>query len=86
MSDHLKEHPLYQSLSPLKKELLEELTQSTEALSLDKALPLLLKANTRLKQNNEFFTKEESAFLITELTRQLTPQEKKKVATLLKML
>lgn len=86
MSDHLKEHPLYRSLSPLKKELLEELSQSTEALSLDKALPLLLKANTRLKQNNEYFTKEESAFLITELTRQLTPQEKKKVATLLKML
>lgn len=86
MSDHLKEHPLYRSLSPLKKELLEELAQSTESLSLDKALPLLLKANTRLKQNNEYFTKEESAFLITELTRQLTPQEKKKVATLLKML
>lgn len=86
MAENISEHPIFQNLSPMKKEIIQELVAKSETLSLDKALPLLLKANTKLKKAGESFSKEESAFLITEITKQLSPQEKAKVGMLLKML
>lgn len=86
MAENITENPIFQNLSPTKKEIIQEVASSSENLSLDKALPLLLKANARLKKAGESFTKEESTFLITEMTKQMTPQEKAKVGTLLKML
>lgn len=86
MAEDISKNPLFQNLSPVKKEIIQEVIDSSEHLSLDKALPLLLKANAKLKKKGENFTKEESTFLITELTRQLTPQERARVAALMKML
>ncbi|MGN0507406.1 MAG: hypothetical protein ACI4FZ_12660 [Lachnospiraceae bacterium] len=86
MAEDITNNPLFQNLSPVKREVLQEVVNSTENLPLDKALPLLLKANIKLKKKGESFTKEESAFLITELTKQLTPQERAKVAALMKLL
>lgn len=86
MAEDITKNPLFQNLSPVKKEVLQEVVDSAEHLSLDKALPLLLKANAKLKKQGESFTKEESSFLITELTKQLTPQERAKVAALMKLL
>ncbi len=86
MAEDITKNPLFQNLSPVKKEVLQEVVDSAEHLSLDKALPLLLKANVKLKKQGENFTKEESSFLITELTKQLTPQEKAKVSALMKLM
>lgn len=86
MAEDITKNPLFQNLSPVKKEVLQEVVDSAEHLSLDKALPLLLKANVKLKKQGESFTKEESSFLITELTKQLTPQERSKVAALMKLM
>ena len=86
MSDSILNDPLFQNLSPLKKQVIGELLEQAEGTSLDKAFPLLLKANATLNKNKEAFTTEERNLLIIELTKKLTPEERKKVATLLKLL
>ncbi len=78
--------PLFQNLSPLKKAVIEELMNSAANTPLDKAFPLLLKANATLNKNGEAFTTAERNLLITEMTKKLSPEERKKIAALLKLL
>lgn len=77
---------LFQNLSPIKRAVIEELMEKASNTPLEKAFPLLLKANATLNKQGEAFTPEERNFLITELTKKLSPEEKKKVAALLKLL
>lgn len=86
MYDTFLNDPLFQRLSPMKKAVIQDLLEKAGNTSLEKAFPLLLRANATLKKNGENFTTEERNFLITELTKKLTPEEKKKVAALLKLL
>lgn len=86
MSDTILNDPLFQNLSPMKKAVIAELLDKAGNTSLDKAFPLLLKANATLNKNGEAFTSEERNMLITELTKKLTPEERKKIAALLKLL
>lgn len=86
MSDSFFTNPMFEQLSPLKKAVLMDLIEKAGNTSLDTAFPLLLKANATLKKNGENFTSEERTFLITELTKRLSPEERKKVAALLKLL
>lgn len=86
MSDNFFNDPMFERLSPMKKAVITELVEKAKNASLETAFPLLLKANATLKKNGENFTSEERAFLITELTKRLTPEERKKVAALLKLL
>ena len=86
MSDTFFHHPMFESLSPMKKAVITELIEKAGNTSLDLAFPLLLKANATLRKNGENFTGEERTFLITELTNRLSPEERKKVAALLKLL
>lgn len=86
MSDTILNDPLFQNLSPMKKAVISELLEKAGNTSLDKAFPLLLKANATLNKSGEAFTPGERNMLITELTKKLTPEERKKVATLLKLL
>lgn len=86
MSDDFFHNPMFENLSPMKKAVITELIEKAGNTSLDMAFPLLLKANATLKKNGENFTTEERTFLITELTNRLSPEERKKVAALLKLL
>ena len=86
MSDDFFHNPMFEKLSPMKKAVITELIEKAGNTSLDMAFPLLLKANATLKKNGENFTTEERTFLITELTNRLSPEERKKVAALLKLL
>lgn len=86
MSDIMSNDPLFQNLSPLKKAVIAELMEKASNNSLDKAFPLLLKANATLTKSGEAFTTEERNLLITELTKKLSPEERKKIAALLKLL
>jgi len=86
MSESILNDPLFQNLSPLKKTVIAELLEKAGNTSLDKAFPLLLKANATLNKSGENFTPQERNLLITELTKKLTPEERKKVAALLKLL
>jgi len=86
MSDNVLNDPLFQNLSPMKKAVIAELLEKAGNTTLDKAFPLLLKANATLNKSGESFTPQERNMLITELTKKLTPEERKKVAALLKLL
>ena len=86
MSESILNDPLFQNLSPMKKAVIAELMEKADNASLDKAFPLLLKANATLNKSGESFTPQERNLLITELTKKLTPEERKKVAALLKLL
>ena len=59
MSDNFLNDPLFQNLSPMKKAVITELLEKSNNTSLDKAFPLLLKANATLTKNGEAFTSEE---------------------------
>ncbi len=84
--ESIHNNPLFQNLSPLKKAVISELMEKAADTPLDKAFPLLLKANATLNKNGEAFTVSERNLLITEMTKKLSPEEKKKIATLLKLL
>ena len=86
MSNNFFNDPIFEHLSPMKKAVISELMEKADNASLEQAFPLLLKANAMLKKNGENFTTTERNFLITELTNRLTPEERKKVAALLKLL
>ena len=86
MSDNFLNDPLFKNLSPMKKAVITELLEKANNTSLEKAFPLLLKANATLTKNGESFTNEERNMLIIELTKKLTPEERKKVSALLKLL
>ena len=86
MSDNAFNDPLFQNLSPLKRAIITELMEKAANTPLDKAFPLLLKANATLNKSGEAFTPEERNLLVTEMTKKLSPEERKKIATLLKLL
>ena len=86
MSDNVLQDPLFQNLSPLKKAVISELMEKATNTPLDKAFPLLLKANATLTKQGEAFTPAERNMLITELTKKLSPEERTKSAALLKLL
>ena len=74
----LKSFPEYQKLSPAKQALISEIVKDAANTSGDAMLPLLLKAQSRMKAQNIQFTPEESTFLMTTLMSNLSPAEKAK--------
>ena len=82
----LKNHPEYQKMSPQKQGLISEIVKDASSLSGDATLPLLLKAQQRMKSLGIQFTKEESAFLMTTLMSNLSPAEKAKFEMLKKFM
>lgn len=86
MSENVLNDPLFQNLSPLKKAIIAELMEKAANTPLDKAFPLLLKANATLNKSGEAFTPEERNLLITEMTKKLSSEERRKIAALLKLL
>ncbi len=82
----LKNHPEYQKMSPQKQGLISEIVKDASSLSGDATLPLLLKAQQRMKSLGIQFTKDESAFLITTLMADLSPAERAKFEMLKKFM
>jgi len=82
----LKSLPEYQKLSPAKQALISEIVKDAENTSGDAMLPLLLKAQSRMKSQNIHFTQEESTFLMTTLMSNLSPAEKAKFEILKKFM
>lgn len=82
----LKNHLEYQKMSPQKQGLISEIVKDASSLSGDATLPLLLKAQQRMKSLGIQFTKEESAFLITTLMADLSPAERAKFEMLKKFM
>ena len=82
----LKSLPEYQKLSPAKQALISEIVTDASKTSGDAMLPLLLKAQSRMKSQNIQFTPEESSLLMTTLMSDLSPAEKAKFEMLKKFM
>ena len=82
----LKTLPEYQKLSPAKQALISEIVKDAGNTSGDAMLPLLLKAQSRMKAQNIQFTPEESTFLMSTLMSGLSPAEKAKFELLKKFM
>ena len=82
----LQSLPEYQKLSPAKQAFISEIVKDASRTSGDAMLPLLLKAQSRMKAQNIQFTQEESAFLMTTLMSNLSPAEKAKFEMLKKFM
>ena len=85
-SETLKAMPEYQKLSPAKQAFISEIVKDAQSTSGDAMLPLLLKAQSRMKAQKIQFTQEESAFLMTTLMSGLSPAEKAKFDMLKKFM
>lgn len=85
-AETLKSFPEYQKLSPAKQALITEIVKDAGNASGDAMLPLLLKAQAKMKAQNIQFTQEESAFLMTTLVSGLSPAEKAKFEMLKKFM
>ena len=82
----LKSFPEYQKLSPAKQALISEIVSDASKASGDAMLPLLLKAQSKMKAQNIQFTQEESAFLMTTLMSNLSTAEKARFEMLKKFM
>lgn len=75
-------HPVFQTMHPLKLQVIKELTENAAGKPLIQTAPYLLKAQRTLHEANLSFSAEESALLIEILTKDMTPQEKQQVERL----
>lgn len=71
--------PIYQSMTPIKQGVLLELLRSAQGTPLEKAMPLILQANNKLKSEGQSFSREESNLMIDLLTQNMSPAERAKV-------
>lgn len=78
-------HPAMKNIDARKLTILMELASEAEGKAPDKALPLLVKANAKLKAMNLTFTKEENDLLIDILTKDMSAADKQKVEMIRKM-
>lgn len=84
--DNLKNTPEYQKLSPAKQALISEIVRDANKASGDAMLPLLLKAQNRMKTQGIQFTQEETAFLMSTLMSDLSAADKAKFELLKKLM
>lgn len=78
-------HPAMKNIDARKLAVLVELANEAEGKSPDKIMPLMLKANAKLKSTNLNFSKEENDLLIDILTQDMSPADKQKVEMIKKM-
>lgn len=84
--EELKKSPQFQKLSPEKQAFISEIIQSAGNASGDAMLPLLLKAQTRMKALGIRFTQDESDFLMAVLTSDMSSADRAKFEILKKMM
>lgn len=64
------------NIDPRKLVILMELIKEAEGKPMDKMLPLIIKTNKKLQDQNLAFTKDESDLMIEALTKNMSPKEK----------
>ena len=72
-------HPAIKNIDAKKLAILVDLINETEGLPLEKSIPNLMKANTKLKSQGLSFTKEETELILELFTKDLPPSEKTRV-------
>lgn len=79
-------HPAMKNIDARKLAVLVDLANEAEGKSPDKALPLFIAANAKMKALGLNFTNEESDLMIEIVTTDLSPKEKQRVEMMRKMI
>lgn len=79
-------HPAMKNIDARKLAILVDLANEAEGKSAEKALPLLISANAKLKALGLTFTTQESDLIVEILTADMPPQEKQKLELIKKMM
>lgn len=79
-------HPALESMDSQKKQILIDLVDESAGKPIAQVFPVLIAAQNKLKQNGLSFSKEETALIMTILTKDLTPAEKSKLEAMKKMM
>ena len=82
----LQKNPAYQKLTPDKKQIICDLFKESNGIPMEKALPILLKTNARMKALGINFTKEESSLLLDILMKDMTPAERTRFEAVRKLI
>ena len=82
----LQNMPVYQKLTPEKKQIITDLLKEANNTPMDKSLPLLLKTNARMKALGISFTKEETSLLLDVLMKDMTPAERSRFEAVRKLI
>lgn len=62
-----------------------EVVSEAQGKTLQQSIPLLMKANSRLKEKNMNFSQEESALIMELLTKDMNPDEKARFESMRQM-
>lgn len=79
-------HPAMKDIDARKLAILVDLANEAEGKTADKALPLLIKANAKLKALGLTFTTEETDLMVEILTKDMSAADKQKLDMIKKML
>lgn len=79
-------HPAMKNIDARKLAILVDLANEAEGLSSDKALPLLIKTNAKMKALGLTFTPTESELLVEILSQDMSPADKQKLEVLKRMI
>ncbi|ABX41273.1 hypothetical protein [Lachnoclostridium phytofermentans] len=74
------------NMHPYKKQVMLELIKESQGLSMERALPNLMKANSKLKAMSMDFTPQEVNVITDLLTANMSPADKMKLEMLKKMM
>jgi hypothetical protein len=79
-------NPKLKNIDPRKLTVLIELMKEAEGKPLDQVLPMLMRTNKRLQEQNLVFSKDESDLMIELLTKNMSPKEKMQFEMIRKMM
>lgn len=78
-------NPAMKNIDPRKLAILMDLANEADGITTDKALPLLIKTNAKMKAMGLTFTPDETNVIIDILTKDMSPADKQKVEMIRKM-
>lgn len=79
-------NPALKNIDPRKLAILIEIMNESEGKALEKSLPVLMSANSKLKEHNLSFSPEETTLLFEILTMNMPSEEKLKLQSIKKLL
>lgn len=79
-------NPAIKNIDAKKLAVLIELINEAEGKPLDKSLPILMKANTKLKSMNLSFSNDETNLILEVLTKDMSQADKQKFTSMKSMM
>jgi hypothetical protein len=79
-------HPAIKNIDPRKLAFITEFVNETEGKPVEKAIPVLVATNAKMKAMGLTFTQEESDLMTDILTRDISAADKKKIEMFKKMM